>query len=95
MRVFAVGIGLTLAVGCGLGTSTDASCGKYLDAAETCLAEAGGDPTTVDEGVCSDFAGQDDYFRCLSEAYYDGDCSTSEGLNAVLVETAACDDLRT
>lgn len=95
MRVWIVGLALVFASACtieGEGSDDNSACQGWIRAMGDCLVAAGQQPSGGLD-ACNAYLGQDQYFLCMQHAYEMDDCSTDEGLNNVLAETAACEEL--
>jgi hypothetical protein len=95
MRMFFLAAPLFL-VACG---DLSGACEDYVAAANTCNDEyveaAGGTATPVSDSFCDAYDGvkdqaSADYLQCLTDAYNNGDCSTTEGYTAVATELGSC-----
>lgn len=67
-------------------------CERYVDAALTCIEQAGGETTGYDyETQCQGYdKSNKDYYSCLADAYEGADCSTIEGLTSAGTASASC-----
>jgi hypothetical protein len=86
---------LALITACG----SKGACEDFVEALNACTNEALGDLGDSGTAVSADECETDDAaetsaaeFDCATAAIEDGDCSTIEGLTAVMVEVEACDE---
>jgi hypothetical protein len=73
------------------------SCEAYVEAAATCSTTAGADASAYDQDVvCGEWKEEDEatygaWYQCRAAAFDDGDCTTSEGLDAALAAAESCE----